>query len=266
MKKFIKLSQPLVSIITPTYNSSNFLEKAIKSVKGQNYSNIEHIIIDGGSTDGTLNIIKKYDSTYNMRWISEKDSGVAEAMNKGFKMAKGQIFAWLDSDNYYNPGIIKKVVDIFFQDSELKIVYGNVSILEGFNKRLYVPIYLTDFNTALLRGCSAIPPQPGVFFKKELFEKVKGFNENYIIACDYDFWLKVLKEKPKMKYLPIVIGNYLLHQKGLSTSFLGGIKGVTETLKIGKKYNQPLSGKLYLFKGYVYIIKRFLINLYRRKK
>jgi len=250
----------LVSIITPTFNRAQFLEKNILSIKNQDYPNIEHIVVDGQSIDNTLEILKKYENTYNLKWISEKDSGVAEALNKGFTLAKGDIVGWLDVDNYYNPGVIKKIADLFIRDPKLEVVYGNVSII-GKNQLLHIPVHPTDLNIALLKGCSAIPPQPGAFFKKKLFSQVGGFDQSYKIACDYDFWLKILKNKPKIRYVSICIGNYLSYQKGLSSNFLGAIRGVTETLKIGRKYKQPLSGKLYLCHGYLYIIKKFIFDL-----
>jgi len=255
---------PLISVITPAYNTGRFIEQAILSVKNQDYSNIEHIIVDGKSTDNTLDIIEKYEKSYNLRWVSERDSGSVEAMNKGFAMAKGDIVAWLDADNYYNPGAIKKIAKLFIQDPELEIVYGNVFIL-GKNQRLHIAVHPINFNTTLLKGCSAVPPQPGAFFKKELFFRVGGFNPDYKVAYDYDFWLKVMKEKPKIQYLPICIGNFLIQKKGLSSNFFGAIKGVTEMIRIGKKHNQPLSGKIYLYRGYLWIIKDFLQGLWKRK-
>ena len=254
------MEKPLVSIITPSYNSGKFIERAILSVKEQDYPNIEHIIVDGKSSDNTLDIIQKYEKSYNLKWISEKDSGSVEAMNKGFTMAKGDIVAWLDADNYYNLGVIKKVAELFSQNPELEVIYGNVSIFSNGRNRLHIPVHPTDFNTALLKGCSAIPPQPGAFFKKKLFFKVGSFDPTYKIAYDYDFWLRLLKEKPKIKYLPICFGNFRVHKEGLSSNFFGAIKGVSETIRIGKKYNQPLSGKIYLCLGYLWIIKSYILQ------
>ena len=103
----------LVSIITVTFNRGRFLEQAIQSIKNQDYSNIEHIVIDGGSTDNTLDILKKYEGTYNLKWISEKDEGIADAVNKGFRMAKGEVVGFLDSDDVLIPKVISKVAKIF---------------------------------------------------------------------------------------------------------------------------------------------------------
>lgn len=254
-------SKLLISIITPTLNRVQFLEKTILSIKNQDYSYIEHIVIDGGSTDGTIELLKRYEGKYDMKWISEKDEGCTDAMSKGFKMAKGEVFAWLDADNYYNPGILKEVMDLFLGNPELDIVYGNVLIFDDQAKRLYTPVHPTNLSTALLKGCSAIPPQPGAFFRKKIYKSSGGFDTKYRVAADYDFWLKALKEKPKIKYLPICMGNFRVHKEGLSSNFFGAMKGVTETLRIGRKYNQSLSGKLYLCRGYLWIIKKFIFNL-----
>ena len=94
---------PKVSIVTACYNSEKYIEDCIKSIMRQTYDNVEHIIVDGGSTDGTLDIIKKYENQYNMRWISEKDNGMYDAITKGFRMASGEIYAWLNSDDMYMP-------------------------------------------------------------------------------------------------------------------------------------------------------------------
>ena len=106
--------EPLVSIITPVYNSEEYLEECIKGMMSQTYRDFEHIIVDGGSKDGTLEIIKKYEGKYPMRWISEKDNGMYDAISKGFKMAKGDVFCWINSDDMYMPwtlATINKVIN-----------------------------------------------------------------------------------------------------------------------------------------------------------
>ena len=108
----------MISIITPTYNSGAYLEKCIQSIVNQEFDDYEHIIVDGGSTDNTLAIIKKYESLYNIKWISEKDNGMYDAISKGFKMAKGDILCWLNSDDIYMPWTLK-VVEHVFQNTDI---------------------------------------------------------------------------------------------------------------------------------------------------
>lgn len=109
-------NRPLVSIITPSFNQGDFIADNILCIRNQMYKNIEHIIIDGSSTDDTLEVLKKYEGSYNMRWVSEPDNGMYEAVNKGLKMSKGEILAYLNSDDLYLPWTVKVVVRFFQQD------------------------------------------------------------------------------------------------------------------------------------------------------
>ncbi len=115
---------PLVSIVTPSLNQGRFIQETILSVKDQTYPNIEHIIVDGGSTDGTLDIIKKYEGTYKMRWVSEPDSGQSDAINKGWRMAKGEILAYLNSDDTYMPWAVETAVELFSEHPDVAIIVG----------------------------------------------------------------------------------------------------------------------------------------------
>ncbi len=254
----------LISIITPTFNSIQGLEKCILSVKNQSYKKIEHIIIDGGSTDGTVDIIKKYEKEYNVKWISEQDSGIADAMNKGFKMASGEIIAWLDADNYYDKDITNKVATVFETNPEVKIVYGRIKIIDRNNNTFdYKPKFPMSLKKALFYTTGAIPAQPGVFLKNETFKESGGFNTNYRIASDFDFWLKVLEKNPKIKFLNEVFGFYLLEDGGASQSPQGIYNGFKEMYGIGKKHGQPIYAKIFMFMKYLkcYMSKIFKIIL-----
>ena len=120
--------KPLVTIITPSYNQGRFIRETIESVLNQDYENIEYIIVDGQSTDETLKIIKQYNG--KLSYISEKDNGQSDAINKGFKMAHGEIVAWLNSDDVYEPGCIKRAVREFEKNSRLGLIYGDGYILD----------------------------------------------------------------------------------------------------------------------------------------
>ena len=256
----------LVSIITPVFNGERFLEKNILSIKNQCYTNVEHIIIDGGSIDGTLDIIKKYEKDYNLRWISEKDDGMTDAMNKGFNMANGDIVAWLDADNYYSLEIIDKVVDIFKQNSQVDFVYGNVDIVNDINniEYNYKPPQKISFKNALIYTTGAIPPQPGVFFKKEIYVKSGGFNIKYKIAGDYDFWVKVLKINPTGYYYDVTFGSYKKVENAASQSLKGFFEGFREVMMIGNENKMSFRGKITTYKkyfiGYLSLLKKYLIS------
>jgi len=251
-----------VSIITPAYNCEKFIEKCILSVKEQDYQDVEHVIVNDGSTDNTENIIKKYVGSYPVKWINQKNHGIAYTMNKGFEIATGDIYAWLDADNYYNKDTVSEVMKVFDKYSDIDIVYGNIEFVDANGKKTgtHKPPPNISFNKALIHTTGAIPLQPAVFFKKEIYIKTGGFDNHYRIAGDYEFWLNVLKENPKIFYIDKTFGSYTLVNSGASQSLKGVINGLKETYSIAKKYNQPLYGKILLLFKY---LKGFLGRFFK---
>ena len=152
----------LVSIITPSYNQAKYLEQTIQSVLSQDYPRIEYIVVDGKSKDGSVDIIKRYADKLAY-WISEKDKGQADAINKGFARATGEIIAWLNSDDYYLPGAVSAAVKVFEENPEIVLVYGNMLAVDEhgqtFNTLTYNQLTLRD----LL--CFQIIGQPAVFMR-----------------------------------------------------------------------------------------------------
>ncbi len=245
------MKNPVVSVVTAIYNGVDYIEDNILSVKNQDYSNIEHIIIDGGSKDGTVDIIKKYTGTYNLKWVSEKDGGIYDAFNKGFSMATGDIYTWLDGDNYFQPGVVRKVVDVFEKGSGIDIVCGDIEIVSNDGKRVKVHhAPEISFRNALIKNTGAIPLQPAVFFRKELYEKAVDFDTHYRIAADYDFWLRVLKDNPNIFHIRALLGSYRRGNDAASQSFKGVFRGYQEMRTIGGVHGQPFYAKIFLFSKY----------------
>ncbi len=180
---------PLVSIITPTFNQGDFIEEAILSVKNQEYKNIEHIIVDGASNDNTVDILRRYDGEYAMRWISEPDKGQSDAVNKGISMARGEIIGWLNSDDvYFDTKVISRVVRCFQDRPEVDIVYGDCAYIgkDGTILRIqHLPSY--SYNK-LLSWCFL--EQPAVFFRQHVLRS-NVLNPNMKLAVDYEYWLRV---------------------------------------------------------------------------
>jgi len=205
-----KKNTPLISIITPSYNQGEFIEDTLLSVKNQDYLNIEHIIIDGGSTDNTLTILKKYEGTYNMHWISEPDGGQSDAVNKGFKKAKGEIIGWVNSDDcYFDINAISSVVKFFKKYSSADVIYGDAVSINENNLILYI-IKNKHFNYDTLKKQCFIR-QPATFFRKKIIDNFQ-LNINLNIAMDYDFWIRIGK-KHRFQYVNRILAVDRTHNK-----------------------------------------------------
>ncbi|MDR3558455.1 MAG: glycosyltransferase family 2 protein [Candidatus Pacebacteria bacterium] len=241
-----------VSIITPAYNCAAFLEKCILSVKDQRCPDIEHIIVNDGSTDGTEEIIQRYEGSYGMKHFFQKNQGIACAMNKGFEAATGDVFAWLDADNFYRAGIVDEAVKALEENPDIDIVYGNIDFVDTSGKKTgaHKPPSDISFKKALVRTTGAIPLQPAVFFKRGVYRKTAGFDTRYRVAGDYDFWLQALKTGPKLLYLDTTFGSYTLVESGASQSWKGVMNGFREVYTVAERYHQPLYGKMMLTAKY----------------
>jgi len=163
-------SWPKISIVTPSYNQAQFLERTILSVLNQNYPNLEYIIIDGGSTDGSVEIIKKYEK-YLAYWVSEKDKGQADAINKGFQKSSGEILAYINSDDTYNPGAFLKIAKAFAKSPRADLMFGNVNHIDSYDK-LIDECRFTKFNFATLIYEGGNLQQPGAFWTKKIYESI----------------------------------------------------------------------------------------------
>jgi len=181
----------LVSIITPSFNQASYLEQTILSVLGQDYPHIEYFVVDGASTDNSVDIIRKYESKLAW-WVSEKDKGQADAINKGFAHATGEVIAWLNSDDYYLAGTISAAVKIFEEHPEVVLVYGNMlSVDENgktFNTLNYKQLTLED----LL--CFQIVGQPAVFMRRSALQKVGGLDPAFHFMLDHHLWIRLAQQ------------------------------------------------------------------------
>jgi glycosyltransferase involved in cell wall biosynthesis len=177
-----------VSIVTPSFNQSAYLEQTMKSVLEQDYPGIEYIVVDGGSTDGSIEVIKKY-ADHLAWWASEKDKGQADAINKGFAHASGEIFAWLNSDDFYLPGAVGAAVEVFEGNPDAAMVYGDMLAVDELGSTInvlkYRPLSLED----LL--CFQIIGQPAVFFRRSAFERVGGLDPVFHFMLDQHLWIRI---------------------------------------------------------------------------
>lgn len=194
-----------VSIITVCFNSKDTIEEAIKSVLSQSYKNIEYIIVDGGSTDGTLEVIKKYDK-YISKWISEPDEGVYDGMNKGIKLATGDIMGFLNSDDFYaDNGAIESVVNTI-KEKDVDCLWGDLVYVNRENTNKIMRYWKSKPYEKGLFQKGWHPAHPTFFVKKWVYEKYGGFNLDFRIAADYEIMLRFLeKYKIKSYYIPKIL-------------------------------------------------------------
>lgn len=223
---------PKISIITPSYNQGKYLEKTIKSVLDQNYPNLEYIILDGGSTDQSVEIIKKYERQLS-HWVSEKDNGQSHALNKGFAKATGEIIAWINADDWYEKNTFKIVVDMFSKPG-VCVVAGNCKMVyEGAPEQNFVdrPGDINFRRMIQFWKLFFCPPQPSIFFKNEVLKNVGLIDESLTYGMDLDLWLRI-SGKYKFYYVDELLSNYLIHSASKSGSSNGFEKFVPEWEKV----------------------------------
>lgn len=229
---------PKISIITASYNSEKYIEDAIKSVLKQTYENIEYIIIDGGSTDRTLEIIDKYSSKLGY-FLSEPDSGIYEAFNKGIKASTGDVIYFLNSDDYlYDEDSIKSIAEVFVENRERRVVYGNILIADDKYRHSYIygrNMELDDFRKGYM------PPHPGTFVRREQFAVHGLFNEEYKICSDFEFILKCfLSGREGIHYLNRTVA--VFREGGKSSDYRYGKIREAEMKQIISRYFSETAG------------------------
>lgn len=190
---------PKISIVTPSFNQAKFLRRTIESVLAQDIPNLEYIVIDGGSNDGSLEIIKDYAERLS-HWESIPDQGQTDAINKGFARATGKYLAWLNSDDVYQPGALKEAVNYLEEHLDVGMVYGDCTFIDAKDRTIgRFPAAQTDYQR-LRRGYVHIPQQ-AAFFRASLWNKVGPLDPSFYFAMDYDLWVRLAKEAP-LVYLP----------------------------------------------------------------
>jgi glycosyltransferase involved in cell wall biosynthesis len=206
---------PKISIIVPSFNQGQFIEDTILSIINQDYKQVEIIIIDGGSTDNSVELIKKYESHLNY-WVSEKDSGQSEAINKGFEKASGDIITWLNSDDCYEPNALQKVAAAFSSDKDLALLHGKTLLFGanintktiGVDEDLKIQDYLPYMRF----------PQPSSFFSKIALQKIMPVNNHLHYAMDFELVVKLLLLGFKTKQTPERFSRYRMHANSKSNN------------------------------------------------
>ena len=191
---------PRISIVTPSYNQGHFIEETIRSVLLQGYPNLEYFVIDGGSTDESVEILRKYEP-WLTHWESERDRGQGHAINKGWKRATGQILAWLNSDDVYRPGALHQVRNAFRDHHKVSVVVGVCSGTDKFRNEVSRKSPTFDPKDLLFGGRG--PGQPAVFLCRKVFDTIGGLNEELHYVLDKDYWFRIISHYPMTSVIPL---------------------------------------------------------------
>jgi glycosyltransferase involved in cell wall biosynthesis len=206
---------PLISIVTPSYNQGDYLEETIRSVLEQDYPALEYIVMDGGSTDGSVEIIRKYADRI-ARWVSEPDAGQSDALCKGFARATGDVMAWLNSDDTLEAGALKTVGAMFAAAPDTDLVYGNMNFIDPKGRKIYTAYPLLELG--ILRYENRFIPQQAMFWRRSLFERVGGMDPALRFAMDFDLTLRFLRGGARTIKIHRVLANFRVHPDAKSST------------------------------------------------
>ena len=209
-----------ISLITVSYNSASTISDTFESVLAQTYSDLEYIVVDGSSSDGTVEIIKEYENKFNgkLRWISQPDKGLYDAINKGIQMATGDIVGIIHSDDFYaHNTVLGQIAETFNQNTNTQVVFGDVRFVRPDNLKKTIRYYSSAKFTPKRFRFGFMPAHPTFFTYKSNFEKLGYYETNYKIAADFELLLRFLKiHKLPYRYLPLDM--IIMRTGGLSTN------------------------------------------------
>ena len=248
---------PKISLITPSYNQASFIEQTIESVLNQDYPNLEYIIMDGGSTDGTLDVLRRYEG--RLIWKSEEDKGQSDAINKGLRLAGGEIVGYINSDDLCEKGALKKVGESFRENPRATWVCGKCRIIDENNREFrraitgFKNFWLKRYGYSRLLAINFIS-QPAVYWRRELLDDIGYLNCDLDYALDYEYWVRIGK-----KFEPMIIDEYLasfrIHARTKGTT--GFMKQFREELDVARRHSPHLLPVLLHYLTYAGIITSY---------
>jgi glycosyltransferase involved in cell wall biosynthesis len=224
---------PLVTIVTPSYNQGEYIEATIRSVLEQDYPRIEYLVIDGGSSDKTLEILGRQSS--RVRWISEPDNGQGDAIRKGFGIAQGEIVAWLNSDDVYLPGAVSRAVAALRQSPSVPLVYGNAEFIDHAGTVLGPCEQVEPFDLGRLINDLDFIVQPATFFRREPYSAVGGLDSSLTYCLDYDLWIR-MTQRGGAAFIPDVLAQVRVYPQ--TKTARGGMARLDEVERMIRRYGR----------------------------
>ncbi|MGE4342922.1 MAG: glycosyltransferase family 2 protein [Geoalkalibacter sp.] len=222
---------PRVSLVTPSYNAAAYLRAAIESVLGQDYPNIEYLVMDGGSTDGTVELLKHFDT--KLRWVSEKDDGQSDAIARGFEQTNGTILGWLNADDVLKPGAVRAAVDAFRANRQAALVYGNADFIDAEGRTLGPCTVVESYSRFRLLHYGDYIIQPAAFFSRQAYNDVGGLDKSLHWAMDWDLWIR-LSQRNEVVYIDKDLASY--RWLGSNKTAEGGLDRLNEVESVARRY------------------------------
>jgi glycosyltransferase involved in cell wall biosynthesis len=221
-------TDPLVSIVTPSFNQGCFLRRAIDSVLHQDYPHIEYLVMDGGSTDESVSILQSYGNRFG--WVSEPDCGQSHALNKGFARCRGTLRAYLNSDDVLLPGAVRTAVDYFRQHPDWDLIYGEAHLIDR-DDRVIGRYDTADYSfDRLMVNCCIC--QPAAFWRSRIADRVGPFNESLHCVLDYEYWLRIDRAGGRLVHLPDLLACSRIYPETKTQSLR--LKGYREAIAVSR--------------------------------
>jgi glycosyltransferase involved in cell wall biosynthesis len=256
-------SNPKISVVTPTFNGIATLRETIESVLAQDYKNWEHIVIDGGSTDGTVNLLRSYP---HVQWVSETDKGHYHAMNKGIERASGEIIGILNADDCYREGALGRVASAFDQNPTWDGLFGDVTYVDGKSQEIFRREEACYDYDVLRFGSVCYVIHPTLFVKKSVYERIGLYRyEKFLNCCDVDFILRLGQNRCRIGHIPQFLANYRLHEHGQSADRRILQNMQREYLAIRREHGLPQGAKGKLFELFARTKRQVQKVFYRGK-
>lgn len=206
---------PRITIVTPSYQQAQHLVETIESVVSQGYPNLEYIVIDGGSTDGSVEILRKY-ARHITYCVSERDEGQAHAIIKGFNRASGKVLAWLNSDDTYEPNALFRVGEYYLENPDIGLLYGDYNLIDSSGSTLEIKKQ-PSFDLGIAKYAYMTIPQQAAFWRSDVYHAVGGVNSKFQFAMDYDLFLR-MAQISRFHHIPVPLANFRMHPRSKTTT------------------------------------------------